>query len=308
MPLKVFSKPSIELFLRTTQPFHSKKVAKDFFNLILSYGSYYRPFKYGTSEPIRKIFDEREIDEAILDWFYGRNLTQEQMESEYCQGSLLMKGRPPAKLTYDVSWSNWSKNGRFNCINVGISRPFLEKNEEEMNHFINFCNDLVCMFSPAHTEVYDLVGSIPCTLTRNALIPDNLTIRCPSLKWRTYFGPPYIEMLGKETILNAPCWKTEEVGDTIVLQLTESVFEEIPQMLRQSIVDYFEASVDPTIRENLGEGFIFRPFYVSENYNRNKKLVPTFLFREYFGRNLDDEKMTLLFIQRPLKKDVKDEQ
>lgn len=100
------------------------------------------------------------------------------------------------------------------------------------------------------------------------------------MKWRTYFGPPYIKLLGKDTILNAPCYKTEEVGETIVLQLTKSVFEDIPSELRQEVVNYFEASVDPAIRSKLGTGFLFRPFYASESFSPKNKLVPEFNFDE----------------------------
>lgn len=144
------------------------------------------------------------------------------------------------------------------------------------------------MFSPVHAEIYDYVSSIPCTATENMLIPDDLSIRCPALKWRTYFGRPYIELLGRETILQAPCWKTEEVGDTIVVQLTETVFEDILPETREAVVEYFEASVKPEILAELGNGFIFRPFHASEPYDKKKKLIPEFPVKEFFGEHLNE--------------------
>lgn len=158
-----------------------------------------------------------------------------------------------------------------------------------MDRYVSLCNDLVCRFSPVHAEIYDFTSSIPCTATESMLIPDDLSVRCPALKWRTYFGLPYINLLGKETILNAPCWKTEEVGDAIAIQLTESVFEDIPSELREKVVEYFEGSVAPEIRAELGRGFLFRPYYASEKYDRKKKLVPGFPIRELFGKNLPEE-------------------
>lgn len=302
MSFCVVSKPAIGIFLRTNKPLHNREAAQNFFELIASYGVHYRPAKYGRYEPMKKLFDENHLDDAILDWLGGIELTQEQRESQYLEGGILMKGQPPEKVEYNVIWSNWSditKFGRFNGILATMSRKFLEKNKEEMYTFTRFCNDLVCMFPPAHAEVYDYVSSLPCTVTTNGTSHDDLTIRCPALKWRTYFGPPYIKLFGRETILNAPCWKTEEVGDTIVLQLTESVFEEIPQELRQSVVDYFENSVSPDIRAELGKGFIFRPFLASESYDSKKKLVPDFPFRESFGKNLDDEVMRQPLARKP---------
>ena len=156
-----------------------------------------------------------------------------------------------------------------------------------MAQFVDFCNDLVRLFSPVHAEVYDYTSSIPCTNTNSAFIPDRFDIRCPALKWRTYFGPPYIKMLGRDTILNAPCWKTEELGNSIVLQLTETVYEDISPVLRQKVVDYFEESIDPQLRAELGAGFIFRPFDASQSYSKTKKLVPEFQIQELLGKNLD---------------------
>lgn len=306
MPIIVSRPAKIEILIRTNRPLHNKEAAQNFFELIASYGIHYRPLKYGRNEPMKKIFDENNLDDVILDWLGGIKLTQEQRESQYFfAGGVLMKGRTPEHIAYNIIWSNWSdisRFGVFNFISAAISKKFLEKSKGEMDIFNQFCNDLVCMFTPAHAEVYDFNSTIPCMATSNLIIPDDLTIRCPALKWRTYFGPPYIELFGRETILNAPCWKTEEVGETIVLQLTETVFEEIPQELRQSVVDYFEASVAPDLRAKLGKGFLFRPFLASEKYERSKKLVPEFPFRESFGKNLNDEEMRELLTLRPIPK------
>ena len=158
-----------------------------------------------------------------------------------------------------------------------------------MDKYVSLCNDLVCRFSPVHAEIYDFTSAIPCTATESMLIPDDLSVRCPALKWRTYFGLPYINLLGKETILNAPCWKTEEIGDTVVIQLTETVFEDISSELRERVAEYFEESVAPEIRAELGRGFLFRPYYASEKYDRKKKLVPEFPIKELFGKYLPEE-------------------
>ena len=127
---------------------------------------------------------------------------------------------------------------------------------------MRLCDDLVCRFSPVHAEVYDFTSAIPCTATESMLIPDDLSV---------------------------PCWKTEEIGDTVAIQLTETVFENISSELRERVVEYFEESVDPEIRAGLGRGFLFRPYYASEKYDRKKKLVPEFPIKELFGKYLPEE-------------------
>ena len=292
MALITPAKQEIDFCLRTTKPFHNRKAAQDFFRLVDAYGPNYRPFKYGNYEPMKQIFNDKKEDEIILSWFEGADLSQEELESRPCNAQLMMKGRAPGKIGYYIGWSNWANSVLFNMISVNISKLFLKKDAQNMAQFVDFCNDLVRLFSPVHAEVYDYTSSIPCTNTNSAFIPDRLDIRCPALKWRTYFGPPYIKMLGRDTILNAPCWKTEEVGSAIVVQLTETVFEEIKPELREAVVEYFEASVKPEIRETLGKGFIFRPFRASDPYDKKKKLVPEFSVRDFFGKQLDEKSIS----------------
>ena len=292
MALITPAKQEIDFCLRTTKPFHNRKAAQDFFRLVDAYGPNYRPLKYGNYEPMKQIFNDKKEDEIILSWFEGADLSQEELESRPCNAQLMIKGRPPGKIGYYIGWRNWANSVLFNMISVNISKPFLKKDAQNMAQFVHFCDDLVRLFSPVHAEIYDYTSSIPCTNTKSALIPDRLDIRCPALKWRTYFGPPYIKMLGRDTILNAPCWKTEEVGSTIVVQLTETVFEEIKPELREAVVEYFETSVKPEIRETLGKGFIFRPFRASDPYDKKKKLVPEFSVRDFFGKQLDEKSIS----------------
>lgn len=289
MPLITPAKQEIDFCLRTTKPFHNRKAAQDFFRLVDAYGPNYRPFKYGNYEPMKQIFNDKKEDEIILSWFEGADLSQEELESRPCNAQLMIKGRPPGKIGYYIGWRNWANSVLFNMISVNISKPFLKKDARNMAQFVHFCDDLIRLFSPVHAEIYDYTSSIPCTNTKSAFIPDRLDIRCPALKWRTYFGRPYIELLGRETILHAPCWKTEEVGSTIVVQLTETVFEDIKPELREAVVEYFEASVKPEIRAALGKGFIFRPFRASDPYDKKKKLVPEFPVSDFFGKHLDEK-------------------
>ena len=193
MALITPAKQEIDFCLRTTKPFHNRKAAQDFFRLIGAYGPNYRPLKYGNYEPMKQIFNDKKKDEIILSWFEGADLSQEELESRPCHAQLMMKGRPPTKIGYFIGWSNWANSVLFNMISVNISKPFLKKDARNMAQFVHFCDDLIRLFSPVHAEIYDYTSSIPCTNTKSAFIPDRLDIRCPALKWRTYFGPPYIK-------------------------------------------------------------------------------------------------------------------
>ena len=68
MPLIIPGKPQIDFFLRTTKPFHNERAVKDFFQIVLSYGPDYRPVKYGKSEPVKELFDEKHLEKVASSW------------------------------------------------------------------------------------------------------------------------------------------------------------------------------------------------------------------------------------------------
>ena len=146
MPLIIPGKSQIDFFLRTTKPFHNERAVKDFFRIVLSYGLDYRPVKYGRSEPMKELFDEKHLEKVASAWLGGNDCTSEILESQYCLSQLMMKGRPSSKVTYFVSWRNWTDRILFNVIQTTIAKKSLKKDRQEMDRYVSLCNDLVCRF------------------------------------------------------------------------------------------------------------------------------------------------------------------
>ena len=53
----------------------------------------------------------------------------EVLGSIYCISQLMMKGRSPGKVTYFVSWRNWTDRILFNVIQTTIAKNFLKKDK-----------------------------------------------------------------------------------------------------------------------------------------------------------------------------------
>ena len=72
----------------------------------------------------------------------------------------------------------------------------------------------------------------------------DIAIALPTLFWITVFGPPYVEMFGKEKLFSAPAFRVEEVQkDQILIQLTErpeDVKRDLPRVLavRDAVIDH----------------------------------------------------------------------
>ncbi|WP_448600889.1 hypothetical protein [Thermoflexus hugenholtzii] len=47
-------------------------------------------------------------------------------------------------------------------------------------------------------------------------------LRLPALYWANFFGPPYVQKLGREKILKAPAWRIEELPDGGLLYILAS--------------------------------------------------------------------------------------
>jgi len=63
----------------------------------------------------------------------------------------------------------------------------------------------------------------------------------PNITWGTIFGEPYINMFGKEKLLNTPCYKTETIGEKAVfLQASESIFNPVEENIKNKIKKYLD--------------------------------------------------------------------
>jgi hypothetical protein len=44
----------------------------------------------------------------------------------------------------------------------------------------------------------------------------------PGLYWLNYFGPQYVDLMGRESLLSAPAYDVKAAGDGVILALDES--------------------------------------------------------------------------------------
>lgn len=78
----------------------------------------------------------------------------------------------------------------------------------------------------------------------------------PDVFWKTYFGPPYVEMMGEALLLSAPAFEVSKLDQGIIaIQLTESLDDclntpELVDAARNRLIDhlgaeYFNSFYDP---------------------------------------------------------------
>jgi hypothetical protein len=133
---------------------------------------------------------------------------------------------------------------RHNPVDIGHIHIL---SEIEVNHNKNYYNEMV---QPLQ------IGFVTLRLKKYI----------PNLAWGTFFGKPYIEMMGLEKLLETHAYLIERWGDGVYIQITENIedtfqkYEEFDELRTQ-------------IKEYLG-----RQYFFSSDLPKSEYRVPNFVF------------------------------
>lgn len=89
----------------------------------------------------------------------------------------------------------------------------------------------------------------------------------PNLTWGMYFGLPYVDIIGKDRLLNTPVAGTEQWGDGIYIQLTDNIGDILNDY------DQFEG-LRVLVKKHIGCDLFFDPKLEIESY-----IAPVFDFK-----------------------------
>lgn len=220
--------PFVTLNIRSLKNFQDENLAKSVLQLINTFHKEFIPDYFGSSEPLKMKYSVDNTEDAVGAWM-NSHLNQENRGEGVQSGMLLMEKKRGSKSSYVFSWRK-TQVPSFNGGNFSVNIEFLIK--KGLDRYLEACQELIILLNPAQADITN--ESFP-----GALQPINLRKRHPELQWRVYFGEPYIHMFGREKLLATPCYKVEELSETcIMLQLTENVFEEIPEEVRKSVKEH----------------------------------------------------------------------
>ena len=245
----------VSLNIMSLKDFQDAELAYCVIKKINEYGEDFIPSAYDLYQPLKKKYDPNNISEIVRFWMNEDNNIKNAQDS-YAAGQLLMEKKRGYKVSYHMEWEK-DNQARFNFFNLSIDISYFN-NENRFQQFKNLCNELVLLLEPAQGEIVNL--SFPGWET-----PINLRVRHPEINWIAYFGKPYIDMFGREKLLSTPCHSVHTIGDNVIaLQLTDSLFEPIPQSVRS------------TVKRHLGEDALVEEGKSYRSYKTGK--VPEFDF------------------------------
>ena len=219
--------PIIDVRLMCLNDFYNRELSTKVIELINSYGKDFIPDKFDNYQPLKKKYNLENLDEVLEGWL---NEEGNSVNKEYMMGSLLMKKSRSSKASYMISWEK-TQEPNFHYFSLSVNIDYL-KNQKKIQKFMELSKELIFAFNPVN-------GWIINKMSNHNSGPINLRLRHPELQWLNIFGKPYIELFGREKLLNTPCYKAYELSeDIIIIQLTESVFEDIPDEVRLRVKEY----------------------------------------------------------------------
>lgn len=219
-----FKKPDdVDLTIYGFRTFGEERFAEEFFEMLQDANPAYLPHKIGMYEPIRTPFS---MEEAKKMWVESENVKK-------FYGGIMMKGR---KTYASISW----KNDNSNIIGLDISRNLVIKNNGT-GKFVGLAKKLFIWANGVYGHVCH---------SSNIIYTPGLNFRTclGGIGWMTLFGPPYVEMFGKEVLQSAPC-KVEEFAENYFMLLTsDEPTEKNPELLE----------IQEKVKKHLGEDVFCR--------------------------------------------------
>ncbi len=198
----------IHLAILGYKTFTDEKYADEFFQILKEADDRYVPLKVGDGEPLRIPFNMENARKAWME-------TNKRMPG---YGGPMFRGRSMDEYYGDIIW----RPDESNIISFWMEREFMKANSG-VARFIELAKKLF-LWSNA-------VYGYAC---HSSNLPDSCHFQecLGGITWMTLFGPPYVEMFGRDTILTAPCIVEEFAENRFILLTSEEPQEKNAQILK----------------------------------------------------------------------------
>lgn len=206
--------------------FQNAELAKSVLKEINEAGQDFVPTVYGECEPLKIKYNPSDCSPLVRLWTDERD-DPESAQYPYAEATLLLEKRGKHGVAYQMHWEK-DQQVRFNYFIFSVDSVYA-RNKIVFQNFMTLCERLLPLFEPVQAQIYN--KELPDWYN-----PKNLRVRHPELHWTNFFGKPYIELFGRETLLSAPCYRAYEISDDLIaLQMSEDPFEPIPSSTRAAV-------------------------------------------------------------------------
>ena len=209
---------SLKFRLHSSLDFSDPALAEAVIGYLVGLPRFFRPWKYGTYEPLKSKVKGGAIRPLIEGWLgTGNPADHEGFEDVVFFMDTEFKG------SYMVGWgasSLASLSGRFQFSS--------EESEELIDDVLEKVDRLAGLVKVQYGQAQD-------PSSRGGKIPYDLRVRLPDIPPVSMFGPIFIEFFGKKKIERAPYLRVSEREYGFWLEASESVFGDVSESRRKAI-------------------------------------------------------------------------
>jgi hypothetical protein len=179
------------------------------------------PEKWGWYEPLDRAFDVGNLDQLVpsgggdcetVDWKRNK--------------------RPKAEGSFSVRWKSKSPKVYDTHSMINFTAEIAEIGQEKMIEFVKKFSvqskahiGFIEVFTESYSSFALNSGSVPSG-DHFFLVTHVLRHWLPDVFWGTVFGPPYVDLFGKNSLLSSPVWIAEEIAENVIyLQLSENIVD-----------------------------------------------------------------------------------
>lgn len=187
----------------TSSPIGAKASGHRFLRLLLDVAPQYSPEKYNNYEPLKFQFDASAIDDALKLW--GSNFFWRRSKPSVSGGAF-------------AGFPNTHDHVYIDVPMKALAMPAVLDLFGAMTN--TFGIDLAYVHVGTDADILDREYYKRHTMPFGSLTTHHLREGLPDMPWAMLFGPPYVELFGRERLLATPAARVEPIGGGVYVQLT----------------------------------------------------------------------------------------
>jgi hypothetical protein len=227
----------ITMHMRSTHDWNTTEKAQELASILISQGGFVLPERFDDHEPARHVFDSQDLSEFVKLWTADI-------------GWVFLKRKKPYPFSMMVHWW-YREDHQFNELWCHTDDRYLRKDHgiskllDAARHLYlwgNVAHGYICHPDEWNTKNY---FGVPTRVTGGNVVSTGglrLEASLPGIYWVNFFGPVYVNFIGRDRFLTVPAYHREELPDGGFLLLTSphpsSYTDPDVQSLEQSILNH----------------------------------------------------------------------
>jgi hypothetical protein len=193
----------IEIGLLVSTSIRDRERGRRFLQLLLAIAPRYAPERFNDHEPIKFMFDPNNINDALRCWgmsFFWR------------------RTKPVTKGGALVGFHNTHDKINLRLTLKSFDLPVIIRLFGAIQE--SFGIDVAFIHVRTDADTADIQYYKSHWMPFQTLTTHDLREGIPDFPWAMLFGPPYVELFGRERLLATPAARAEPIGEGIYVQLT----------------------------------------------------------------------------------------